>query len=90
MAGYEIENQTCNAFECAVNGTWSEWGLWTNCSADCGPGTQQRQRSCDNIVGDGEDCPGNEKDFMICTLKECEGWSILLKQIVLVLRNVFL
>ena len=73
VLGYEIQNQTCNTFECAVNGTWTQWGGWTNCSADCGDGVQQKERFCEGIVGDGEECPGKNKEFKMCNLKECEG-----------------
>lgn len=83
VLSYEIQNQTCNTFECAVNGTWTQWGGWTNCSADCGDGVQQKERFCEGIVGDGEECPGKNKEFKMCNLKECEVVRTRIKKIVL-------
>ena len=41
-------------------GEWSEFGNWSDCSAECGGGSQFRLRDCDNPTpaDGGADCEG--------------------------------
>ena len=52
-----------------MNGGWSKWGNWSECSAACGTGTRSRVRLCDNPVpvGDGKPCTGEVKDTEPCS-----------------------
>lgn len=54
--------------ERAIDGNWSEWEIWTACSATCGPSQRSRVRHCDNPRPDpeGENCPGNGTEIQIC------------------------
>ena len=56
-----------------VNGGWSEWSTWTNCSAACGNGTQNATRTCDNPAPahNGQQCSGDSHKQKICLIEEC-------------------
>jgi len=45
----------------------SEWEPWTECSADCGTGDQQRNRD----VADEDDCP-HDQEIRTCNPQACE------------------
>ena len=56
-----------------VNGSWSSWGEWSNCSDPCNGGTQTRMRGCDNPApsGGGDGCEGDEKETQACIKDKC-------------------
>ena len=43
-----IEKKKCMMKECAVNGAWSTWSVWSNCNKQCGLGMKTRNRTCSN------------------------------------------
>ena len=51
-----------------VDGGWSDWGNWTECSVTCGIGVMSRERKCDSPapVGDGRPCEGTRFDVKSC------------------------
>ena len=58
-----------------VDGGWSRWGAWSQCTRTCGGGRQSRTRSCTNPppgVG-GRDCLGIRAQFRICNRNGCSG-----------------
>ncbi|XP_068757679.1 coadhesin-like [Montipora capricornis] len=63
-----------------VDGSWSNWGFWSACSATCGPGQRQRQRTCTNPApsNGGTNCTGPSTETGNCLLRYCPvhgGWS---------------
>ncbi|EDO41039.1 predicted protein, partial [Nematostella vectensis] len=68
-----------------VNGGYSAWSKWTECSVTCGGGTRQRERSCTNPEpsNGGRDCLhlGESEETEACNKDACPepavdgGWS---------------
>ena len=60
----------------AVDGGYSDFGDWSKCSADCGEGTQTRDRTCTNPApaNGGADCVGDSTETRGCFTRErCTG-----------------
>ncbi|KAI8485010.1 hypothetical protein Bbelb_372560 [Branchiostoma belcheri] len=75
------ETQTCDTgVSCPVDGGWSDWGPWSNCSVTCGVGTETRDRTCTNPAPEngGADCDGPAQETQTCdTGMSCPGNSKL-------------
>ena len=61
-----------------VNGGYSKWTSWSACSAKCGSGVRERERTCTNPKpqADGaKDCSaiGDATQVVKCKVKECPG-----------------
>ena len=58
---------------CLVDGGWSEFGEWSECSVLCGGGTQTRARTCTNPapVNGGADCLGKNTETHDCNIRSC-------------------
>ena len=58
-----------------MNGAWTPWIDWTDCSATCGSGSQSRSRTCTNPApkNGGSDCVGDSFETIDCNLGECPG-----------------
>ncbi|XP_066275229.1 SCO-spondin-like [Branchiostoma lanceolatum] len=67
--GPDQETQECDTgVPCPVDGGWSDWGLWSDCSVTCGFGTRARERTCTNPApaNDGGDCVGPDQETQQC------------------------
>ncbi|XP_033339327.2 netrin receptor UNC5C [Megalopta genalis] len=51
-----------------VNGGWSSWSGWSDCSTRCGRGVQKRTRTCSNPmpINGGQSCPGPATQRVDC------------------------
>jgi hypothetical protein len=57
-----------------MDGFWSSWSNFTECSTTCGKGTQTRKRTCDNPPPDGgQFCRGNDTEIIECIQPDCPG-----------------
>ena len=59
----------------SVDGGYSDFGDWSECSAECGGGTQSRNRTCTNPApaNGGADCVGDNTETRECNNQECPG-----------------
>ena len=57
------------------NGGWSEYGEWSECSAECDGGTQTRTKECNNPAPQhgGADCEGEGEETRECNTHSCPG-----------------
>ena len=56
-----------------VDGGYSDFGDWSECSAECGGGTQTRTRTCTNPApaNGGADCVGDNSETRECNPQRC-------------------
>lgn len=62
-----------------VDGEWSDWQNWGQCSVSCENGTMVRQRQCDNPAPayGGHNCSGADQETKACDSgKPCPGICI--------------
>ena len=62
------------------DGGWTEFGNWSDCSAECGEGTQTRTRNCTDpsLAREGAACEGEGEETRICNAEPCPvngGWT---------------
>ncbi|XP_009996158.1 PREDICTED: hemicentin-1 [Chaetura pelagica] len=71
--GPETDMRSCHNQPCPVDGNWSEWGLWEECSKSCGQGNRTRSRSCSNPPAQhgGKPCDGSPVDSIMCNIRPC-------------------
>ncbi|XP_078373724.1 SCO-spondin-like isoform X1 [Oculina patagonica] len=78
--GPSNQAQNCNTHPCAVDGSWSPWGQYSQCTKSCGGGSQYRTRTCNNPApsGGGKQCPGLSQQSKHCNSQACTvdgNWS---------------
>ncbi|XP_053341492.1 hemicentin-1 [Clarias gariepinus] len=74
-AGTDTEIQKCSTLSCPVDGNWSPWQPWGECSASCGIGERTRVRFCNNPAptNKGRPCPGDLTQLSRCNIQPCPG-----------------
>ncbi|XP_048736194.2 coadhesin-like [Ostrea edulis] len=75
--GVNEQGLLCTKQACPVDGGWSVWSDYKQCSVSCGGGHRLRHRSCDNPPPSygGQDCPGNSTESEMCNISPCPDWS---------------
>ena len=58
-----------------VDGNWSEWSLWEECSRTCGQGNRTRIRTCSKPPAQhgGRPCEGKAVEVIMCSVRPCPG-----------------
>ncbi|XP_034531212.1 hemicentin-1 [Notolabrus celidotus] len=72
-AGSNTETRSCQGKPCPVEGNWSEWTLWEECSRTCGQGNRTRVRTCSNPPAQhgGRLCEGKAVEVIMCSVRPC-------------------
>ncbi|TSK16074.1 SCO-spondin [Bagarius yarrelli] len=67
------EGEYCQDIYCRVDGGWTPWSVWSDCSVTCGRGNQIRTRACINPPprNNGTHCPGAERELQDCHASPC-------------------
>ncbi|XP_065656161.1 uncharacterized protein LOC100212432 isoform X5 [Hydra vulgaris] len=62
-----------NSSEPAIDGGLSNWSEYSECSASCGDGIKERERTCTNPIpsGAGKGCVGELSEAVKCNLGKC-------------------
>ncbi|KAK3092788.1 hypothetical protein FSP39_007241 [Pinctada imbricata] len=78
-SGSNTINSQCYNKACPVNGQWSNWNSWGNCSKSCGLGTKRRLRLCNNPrrAHGGLPCNGSDIELSQCKISDCPGAVLL-------------
>uniref|UniRef100_A0A8C4TQW6 ADAM metallopeptidase with thrombospondin type 1 motif, 10 n=1 Tax=Erpetoichthys calabaricus TaxID=27687 RepID=A0A8C4TQW6_ERPCA len=66
-----------------VDGGWSLWSPWGECSRTCGGGVSSSTRHCDSprpTIG-GKYCLGERKRFRSCNIDECPAGSLEFREV---------
>lgn len=60
-----------------VDGQWTSWAAWSECSVTCGGGESARTRSCSDPSPqyNGSKCAGQDKENKACNTNNCPGKS---------------
>ncbi|NXK97014.1 HMCN1 protein, partial [Formicarius rufipectus] len=71
--GPDTDVRVCHGEPCPVDGGWSEWGPWEECSRSCGQGSRSRSRSCSAPLAQhgGQPCPGSAAESVPCSVRPC-------------------
>ncbi|XP_077188775.1 hemicentin-1 isoform X2 [Paroedura picta] len=69
----DSERRNCQNKPCPVEGNWSGWGSWEECSKTCGQGNKTRTRTCSNPPAQhgGRSCDGNAVESIMCNIRPC-------------------
>uniref|UniRef100_A0A665VKH1 SCO-spondin n=1 Tax=Echeneis naucrates TaxID=173247 RepID=A0A665VKH1_ECHNA len=73
--GENEEQEPCNTVHCPVNGGWSVWSVWSQCSSECDSGVQTRERFCNSPSPQhgGSSCSGPHIQTGDCNSHPCSG-----------------
>nr|XP_047137903.1 uncharacterized protein LOC100212432 [Hydra vulgaris] len=86
-----------NSSEPAIDGGLSNWSEYSECSASCGDGIKERERTCTNPIpsGAGKGCVGELSEAVKCNLGKCpaiieiQSYKVLEPSETLILKEEF-
>ncbi|KAM8881275.1 SCO-spondin isoform 1-T4 [Synchiropus picturatus] len=67
------EGDYCQDIDCRVDGDWTPWSVWSDCTVTCGKGAQVRSRACINPPprNNGSYCIGSDREIQDCETSPC-------------------
>ena len=68
---YDWLLRLCDSSLCPVDGEWSVWQHWSQCTYTCGGGTQYRTRVCNGPYNGGKPCEGKTLEAAMCNGEPC-------------------
>ncbi|XP_060104212.1 SCO-spondin-like [Heteronotia binoei] len=71
--GETAQEEPCDTPPCPVEGIWTPWTAWSECSARCDSGAQTRNRSCSNPAYGGPECSGPLLQTRDCNTQPCKA-----------------
>uniref|UniRef100_A0A4W4H5M4 Uncharacterized protein n=1 Tax=Electrophorus electricus TaxID=8005 RepID=A0A4W4H5M4_ELEEL len=80
--GSSSETRSCQGKPCPglqspsiLDGQWTEWSAWDECSHTCGHGNRTRVRMCSRPSAQhgGRACVGRAVEVMLCSIRPCPG-----------------
>ncbi|XP_065194347.1 papilin-like isoform X3 [Sycon ciliatum] len=79
-SGQNRQTVSCQTNPCPINGKWSQWSAFSQCSKTCGGAQQTRKRTCTSPspAHGGYDCSGISSDTRSCGPIQCPidgAWS---------------
>jgi len=66
------EERNCNTQACPIDCKMASWGGWSQCTAECGSGVQQRMRFIERAAKYGGDSCGLTSDSQSCHNEGCD------------------
>jgi len=69
--GNATMSDVCNTQPCPIDCVWNIWSNWTQCTAQCGGGTQDRNRTFVAAKFGGKDCVGSPNMTQNCNTQCC-------------------
>ncbi|XP_068790174.1 SCO-spondin-like [Struthio camelus] len=71
--GPALQEELCHTPPCPVDGVWTPWTAWSECSAPCDAGVQTRNRSCSHPAYGGPGCTGPLVQTRDCNTQPCRA-----------------
>lgn len=71
--GSSQEYETCSLPACDLDGYWTPWTSWSQCTVSCGGGTRDRIRECVGPYGNGQIClqANITQEIVRCSVLDC-------------------
>ncbi|XP_065190216.1 A disintegrin and metalloproteinase with thrombospondin motifs adt-1-like isoform X2 [Sycon ciliatum] len=76
--GKSEETMKCNQKNCLIDGAWTTWSSWSECSKTCGGGRETRHRFCTNPTPKfgGKACQGGGEGSRVCADFTCASGPV--------------
>ena len=74
-----------------MDGRWTSWSSWTECSVTCGIGEKTRTRTCTNPepAYGGDECTGDDTKTRSCDAGSCSGDGRFVQRHMLMIVNTY-